>query len=71
MLIASSRPTFQGDGCLHMVPPRRGAPRLPRLAVGTLNIWDGRLHELVQAIQAVQHSGLDIISLIYITLKEA
>ena len=50
MSITFYRLTSQGAGCLHTAPLPlcRRYPRLPRPAIGTLNIWDARGYGLEQ-----------------------
>ena len=51
-----------GANCLHTdpLPTHRRPPRPPGLAIGTLNIQDGRGFGLAQAIQAVERRGFDV-----------
>ena len=65
MPISFYRPTSQGSGCLHMAtsPLRLCTPFPPGIAIGALNIQDGRGRGLAQAIREVDRGGLDLMAL--------
>ena len=65
MLITFSQTTYQGSGFLHTAPPpaRRWTPLPPGISIRTRNIRYGRCCGLAKDIQEVEHSGLDLMSL--------
>ena len=71
MPITFSRPIRHGYDRLHTAPPPlcRRPRHPPGLAIGTLNIWDGRGFGLAQAIWAVEHRGFDVMLLTETNIK--
>ena len=65
MPLTISSPILHVTNRLHTAPPfpRLRHPRPPGLAIGTLNIQDGRGFGLSQAIWAVERGGVDMMLL--------
>ena len=65
MPLTFSRTIPHGANRLHtaLLPPCRRPPRLLGLAIGTLNIQDGRGFGMVQAIRVVDRGGFDVMIL--------
>ena len=65
MTLTFSQQILHGAKRLHMapLPPRRRPPCPPGLAIGTLNVWDGRGFKMVQAIRAVERGGFNVMKL--------
>ena len=72
MPLTFSQQILHGANCLHTAPllSRLSPPRPTWIDIGKLNIRDGRGFGLAQAIQVVERSGLDVISLNEIIQKE-
>ena len=62
MPIKFSLPIRHGGDCLHtmLLPQRRWTPHPTRIAIGTLNVRDGRGFGLAQAIWEVEHGGFGL-----------
>ena len=65
MPLTFSRPISHGADHLHTPPSLscRRPGRLPRITIGTLDIWDGWGFSLAQAIRAVERGGFDVMLL--------
>ena len=65
------RPIPHGVDCLHMAlpPPRRWPQRPPGLAIGKLNILDGRGFGMAQAIREVEREVFDMMMLTKTKIK--
>ena len=67
-----SQPILHGADCLYKtsLPPHTRPPHPRGLAIGTLNIWDGREFGLAQAIWAMDCRGIEFMLLKYTKIQK-